>query len=138
MKKEILLFASCCLLLGCNPKKDNSIPLLSFSQNGELLYLDSETLSTCVEKKASFVLYVYEGTCQTCDSFGYVLKDFVYSYKKVLSYTPLREFEKASLSLSLSESSLLFFKEGKVIDYTTDFSNFGSKKDFASYLEKKL
>lgn len=138
MKKAILLFASSILLIGCNQKREDLIPLLSFCQSGELLYLDSTQLSDCKEKKASFVLYVYQGTCQACDNFAYVLKDFVSSYKKAIAYTPLGEFEKSSFSLSLSESSLLFLKDGKIMDYTTDFSSFGSKKDFASFLKNKV
>lgn len=138
MKKAILLFASSFSLVCCNQKKEDLIPLFSFHQDGELLYLNSTELSHRKEKKASFVLYVYQGTCQACNNFSYVLKDFVSSYKKGIAYTPLGEFERSSFSLSLSESSLLFIKEGKIIDYTTDFSSFGSKKDFASYLNDKV
>lgn len=147
MKKWILLL-SCLPLFSCSKiVQEEKISLLhcpssikevSGKQVGSFHRIETEEYDFLMEKKATLLLYVLASGCQTCDTFGFLLKSYIRDTSYLIEMMPMDSFLKSQHSLSLSDSSLVFIKEGKIIDYRSSFENLGSKKELSEYLSDKV
>lgn len=148
MKSNILLFLllSTALLGSCQSStdRDKSIPLFHYEDLS--LKLEDNTTDTllnrwsdkdfeeAVTRKESFPLFVFATGCGTCDTFSYTLKDMVKEHSLVLPFMFLSDYHNLTGSVDISDTSFVFYKDGKVIDYKSDLSSFESKEDVYSYL----
>ncbi len=135
------------LLVSCNPtpeKKDTSIPLFHYadcsltltdgSEDTLLNRYSSEDFEDALSKKESFPLFVFASGCGTCDTFSYLLKDMVKDHSLVLPFMFLSDYHNLKGSLDISDTSFVFYQNGKAIDYQSDLSSFEKGKDIYSYL----
>lgn len=147
MKKWILLF-SLLSLFSCAKKENqtkislihcpDSIKEVDGKQVSYFHWIETEEYDFLMEKKATILLYVLASGCQTCDTFGYLLKSYIRDTSYLIEMMPMDSFLKSEYSLSLSDSALVFIQEGKIIDYRTSFKDIGSKKELSEYLSKKV
>ena len=100
--------------------------------------LSSDDFDTRMKKNDSFLLYVNAEGCDSCSAFGYILKDYIKNDKVIVNYMTIDSYLKTFSHLSLSESTFLIIKQGKTIEYKSDFSSFGSYRDFKDYLNEYI
>ena len=113
------------LLFSCQKKDENKIPLFTSPATRENIKGNEEYLVNklyendfdyMIEKKMSFPLFVYAAGCGTCDNFSIVLKDYIRINNAIIPYMTLSVFNLSKTDTpSLSDSALLFYKEGKLI-----------------------
>jgi hypothetical protein len=147
LKKVLSLLFLVLMSTGCQRQNESTnIPLLHSKQTvmekdgkqvTRFYHLSKEIFESMMNKKSSFVAYILSSGCQTCDTFGYTLKSYVKENEYILPFLYMDEYLSTTNALPLSDSTLLFIQEGKVIDYKSDFSKIGSKTDLANYLSTK-
>ncbi len=147
MKKWILLL-SLLSLFSCAKKENqtkinllhcpDSIKKIDGKKVSYFHRIETDEYDFLMEKKATILLYVLASECQTCDTFGYLLKSYIRETSYLIEMMPMDSFLKSEYSLSLSDSALVFIQEGKIIDYRTSFEDIGSKKELSEYLSKKV
>lgn len=113
------------LLFSCQKKDEDKIPLFTSDATKETIKGNDEYLVNklyendfdyMIEKKMSFPLFVYAAGCGACDNFSIVLKDYIRINKVIFPYMTLSVFNLSKTDTpSLSDSALLFYKEGKLI-----------------------
>ncbi len=147
MKKWIFLF-SLFSLFSCAKKENHakisllhcpdSIKEISGKQVAFFHRIETEEYDFLMEKKATMLLYILASGCQTCDTFGSLLKSYIRETSYLVEMIPMDSFLKSEYSLSLSDSTLVFIQEGKIIDYRSSFKDIGSKKELTEYLSTKV
>ena len=135
------------LLFSCQKKEQDKIPLFTSETTKENIKGNDEYLVNklyendfdyMIEKKMSFPLFVYAAGCGTCDNFSIVLKDYIRINKVVFPYMTLSVFNLSKTDTpSLSDSALLFYKEGTLIKIYDDIlSQVFSTVDLTKIMEK--
>ena len=91
-----------------------------------------------IERKMSFPLFVYAAGCGTCDNFSIVLKDYIRINKVIFPYMTLSVFNLSETETpNLSDSALLFYKDGKLVkSYDDILSQVFSTGDLTKIMEK--
>lgn len=146
MKKRFLIFLFP-LLVSCESngeKKDTFIPLFHYadlsltlrdgSEDTLLNRYSSEDFEEAISRKESFPLFVFANGCGTCDTFSYLLKDMVKDHSLVLPFMFLSDYHNVKGSLDISDTSFVFYQNGKAIDYKSDLSSLEKGEDIYSYL----
>ena len=153
MKRKILILLACSLLAtSCHEMEYDStfieehvIPLFhyegsSFEKEDKIEYMPLEiTLKnyhSLLNQKASFPLFVYGEGCGKCDLFSLTLKEYIHNEKVSLPFMTLAEYTKAENHISISDSSFLFFHQGQLMTYKTDFDDIPTEKELKEYLNK--
>lgn len=145
MKKRLFLIPF--LFLGAckKPQTDSfRIPLFqvsclsSVSKEGMFLSLSARQLEDLLKDKASFLLFIPAEGCNSCDAFFLTLKNFVKNRNVLICIMDMEEYLKSSGSLSLSDSSLLFYSEGRLKDYKTDFKGIFSVREFENAYKDRI
>lgn len=147
MNKFLPLLLLPFLLFSCSNKEQDLIPLFTSDSTKENIKGNDEYLVNklyendfdyMIEKKMSFPLFVYAAGCGTCDNFSIVLKDYIRINKVIFPYMTLSVFNLSKTDTpSLSDSALLFYKEGKLIKtYDDILSQVFSTGDLTKIMEK--
>ncbi len=156
MKKKLLFLLSFSLLASsCGQESSviesssqevrQSIPLFHYELNRletafSIEYMpfeiDNTTFGYWINQKASFPLFVYASGCGSCDVFALNVKDYIRQESLSLPFMTLSSYQKTANPLSLSDSAFLFFHEGKLLTYKTDFDDIGSTKELKQYIDQ--
>ncbi len=111
-------------LSSCSQTKEK-IPVFSYessvteyeTKKRYLTYSVSKSqLQSLIQCKGDFFLYVYAPGCGTCDYFSVLVNDYINTNKVVFPYMFLSLYNQVEGVPSLSDSSLLFFRDGKCTD----------------------
>ena len=146
MKKRYCLFIPFLLLTSCQKQEHISfqVPLfqarsLSMDGNeGMFLKLTKDGYESLVQKKASFLLFLPNSGCNSCDVFSTTLKSYVKKRKVIVCIMDMDEYLQSKNHVSLSETSLLFFVDGVLKDYRSDFEGIFSLKDFENTFQDRI
>ncbi|MCR4698827.1 MAG: hypothetical protein K5762_05635 [Bacilli bacterium] len=98
--------------------------------------IDSKTFGYWLNQKASFPLFVYASFCGGCDVFALHIKDYIRQENLSLPFMTLSSYQKTENPLSLSDSAFLFFHEGNLMTYKSNFDDIGSTKELKQYIDQ--
>lgn len=146
MNKRYCLFLPFLLLTGCQKQESHSfeVPLfqarsLSLDENGGMfLKLTKDGYESLIQEKASFLLFLPNSGCNSCDVFSTTLKSYVKKRKVIICIMDMDEYLQSKSHVSLSENSLLFFVDGVLKDYRSDFEGIFSLKDFENAFQDRI
>lgn len=142
MKKIIKLLLLSLVLSSCS--KENFTSTTSSLSYDIPIYKSSESLSTSfynmnettykklIENNSSFILYLYAATCSSCDSFTLLMKEYIAQTNYIIPIMDLDKYNTYTNS-NFSNNSLLYFTEGKLTNYLSDFSDITSLKEIDSF-----
>ena len=98
--------------------------------------LSHNQIESLREKKADFLLYVYVPGCGTCELFPITLNNYIKETNVVINYCLLNTYNKLNNVPNISNSSFIFFIDGKV-DTIEDLTNYTLKpQEFTNMLNK--
>ncbi len=147
MKRWFVLFSLLPLFSCAKTNGTEKITLLHCSESSKEVLgkqesffhrIETDKYEFLMEKKSTMLLYVLASGCQSCDTFGFLLKSYIRDTSYLVEMMPMDSFLKSQYSLSLSSTSLVFIREGKIIDYRSSFEDIGSKKELSEYLSEKV
>jgi len=139
---KIFSFVIPLFLLGgissCNQQNEALIPYFSYSDTSSnesvktLLALSSNEVSSLIEKKASFPLFVRGSTCDSCSTFNLYLKSFLNAEDLLLPTMTSAEYSLVSSSLTIDSDSVVFYKEGSILASKTMSDEYYNSKALKS------
>lgn len=139
-----LLLSSCVVKGGSNSSLipvfhyENSVYKMADKEHYLTNWVGSEQLENLIKNKASFPLFVYAQGCSTCSDFPNILKAYIKKYQIVFPYTLLSSYLDLNIDKpALSQSALLFYKNGKIVKRYDDIENeVMTNEEFASLMQK--
>lgn len=144
MKKIIKLIALSLLLSSCSKENFSSstasltydIPIYKSSEslNTSFYNMEETTYKKLIDDKSSFILYLYASTCSSCDAFTLLLKEYIAESNYII---PIMDLDNYNLytNANFSNNSLLYFTEGKLVNYLSSFDDITSIKEIDHFFQ---
>ena len=126
MNKIFLLLMSSIFLMpliSCSNEEINKVPIFTntfsvSSLNDQERYycnqLSLDDLNQMIDTKCDFCLYVYLPGCGTCELFPITLDNYLKETNAVINYCLLNTFSQLEESPKLTNSSFVFYNDGKI------------------------
>lgn len=140
MKKVLSIILICLLLITLYPKK--VVLEKKYYSAGNITEITKEEYETLLNKKETFLLFVYQPLCTTSNDFENVLNEFVKDNKISIYKLKFSEMKKIDNTIKYYPS-LAIIENGKIKKYLdankkSDLKYFKFQENLATWLKKYI
>ena len=113
-----------------------------YYEQSKVTEIDTNTFNNLIEKKKSFVIFVYQPMCITSSDFESVLNDFLNENTLSIYKIAFSDIKNTDAGKTVKYyPSFIIYEEGKIVDYLEankdeDVEYYSSKDEFKKWLTK--